>query len=348
MDQRTTNLYLSRILSGFFIFIHNNVKYKLIYPDISIKYEAELYAEEEYEKNKYNDWINEDDILRMLIMMEMWTPDGDTKLKSLEKTIEDTKVEIFKNFLNPVRIKSLKKSLSTHKKNYNRQYEARHSLDYITTEGYSQWLKSQYIIVNSLYDMNNNRIFKNIDSADSNLLASLCSTINEHSLDVSTFREIARSDIWRNYWGPNKNAVFDKSVVNWTDEQKTLVLITKMYDSAYEHPECPAENIIEDDDAFDGWMVFQKRENEKAKNKKRTEQILGNKLNKAGEVFLMANSKEEAQNIYSLNDQSSMNTIKERNTTILQSGQDVKETSLPDVKRDLQVQKNQMALKKGK
>jgi len=346
MDTRILHLYLSRILSGFFIFLYNNKKYKLVYPNINLKYNAELYSQDEYEKNKFNSWINEEEILYTLINMGIWQLDGDTKLASLEKSIEDTKVEIFKNFLNPQRVKQLRKNLSTHKKNYSRQYDARHSLDHITATGYSQWLKNQYILVHSLYDDNDNRVFQSVDTADSGLLFSLSSTINDNNIDVSVFRSIARSDIWRNYWSANKDRIFEKSVVNWTDEQKTLIVLSKMYDSAYEHPECPTDAMVEDDDAFDGWMIYQKRENEKAKNKSRAEKMLGDKLNKAGEVFLMASNKDEAQNIYSLNDQSAMNTIKERASVISSSSTDVNDASLPDVKRNLQVQRNQLMMKR--
>jgi hypothetical protein len=346
MDNRLLNLYLSRILSGYFIFIHNKIKYKLVYPDINLKYEAELYAQNEYEENKFNDWISEEEVLNLLITIGVWTPDGDTKLKSLEKTIEDYKVDLYKNFINPSKVKSIRKSLSTHKKNYHRQYEARHSLDHITANGYSQNLKYQYILVNSIYDQNNNKIFKDSNSIDFSLLNSLSNIISENNIDMSVFRDIAQSDIWKNYWSANKNNIFDKSPIYWTDEQKTLVIITKMYDSAYEHPECPPDNIIEDNDAFDGWMIFQKRENEKIRNKKRTESMLGNKLSKAGEVFIMANSKEEADNIYSLNDPLAQNTIKERNTVILNSNEDINDTNLPDVQRNLQIQRNQLLMKR--
>jgi hypothetical protein len=105
-------------------------------------------------------------------------------------------------------------------------------------------------------------------------------------------------------------------------------------------------NIIDDDDAFDGWLIFQKRENEKNKNKQRTEKMLGNKLNKAGEIFLMANNKEEAESIYNLNDPMTQNIIKERNDVILNSSSDISENKLPDVQRNLQIQKNQLMMKR--
>jgi hypothetical protein len=342
MDQRSINIYLSRILSGFYIFVYNTTKYKLIYPDISIKYEAELYAHEEYENNKFNEWINDDTIIDSLVSIGLWSYNGDDNLKSIEKQIDDHKVDLFKNFLNPSKLKSLKKTLSNLKNTYNKLYETRHSLDQYTVSGYSQLIKNHYIIVHSLFDKNNNRIFDSVDEADSTLLNSLSSIIGQNTIDISVFRLIARSDIWRNYWSANKEYLFDRATINWTDEQKTLVVLTKMYDSAYEHPECPPDSVFEDDDMFDGWMIVQKRENEKIRNKNRTEKVLeGKKLDKAGEVFIVANSKEEAENIYDLNDNNSRHIIKERESVLKGSSSTIDVSQLPDVQRELTIQTNQ-------
>jgi hypothetical protein len=342
MDNRLLNIYLSRILSGFYLFLYNNDRYKLVYPDIHIKYEAELYAEEEYENNKFNDWINDDSIVDSLVSMGVWTYSGDDNLKNLEKQIEDLKVDLYKSFLNPTKLKTLKRTLSNTKNAYNRQYEIRHSLDGYTVYGYSQLLKNQYILIHSLYDNNNCRVFKDINNVDLKLLDNLSILVSSNTIDISTFREIARSDIWRNYWSANNQSLFDKSTINWTDEQKTLVVLTKMYDSAYEHPECPPDKIFEDDDMFDGWMISQKRENEKNRNKNRTEKMLeGKKLDKSGEIFIVANSQEEAQNIYDLNDHNSRHIIREREQVIKHSSKDIDDGNLPDVKRELVVQANQ-------
>lgn len=342
MDQRTLNIYLSRILSGFYLFLYNNTRYKLVYPDISIKYEAELYAEEEYENNKFNDWISEDTIIDSLVSMGVWSYNGEDNLKNLEKQIDDLKVDIYKNFLNPSKLKSLKRTLKNIKNTYNNQYNLRHSLDQYTVNGYSQYIKNQYILIHSLYHINDTRVFNDIESTDYNLLNNLSSNISEQIIDISIYRTIARSDIWRNYWSSNSDNLFDKAVVNWTDEQKTLVVLTKMYDSAYQHPECPPDTVFDDDDMFDGWMILQKRENEKTRNKNRTEKILeGKKLDKAGEVFIVANSKEEAQNIYDLNDHNSRHIIKERETILENTGQTLDVSQLPDVQRELTIQTNQ-------
>jgi hypothetical protein len=342
MDNRLINIYLSRILSGFYLFVYNNTKYKLVYPDIHIKYEAELYAQEEYENNKFNDWIQDDHIVDSLVSIGLWSYQGDDNLKKLETQIEDLKVDLYKNCLNPNKIKTLRRTLSNIKNAYNKQYEIRHSLDQYTAQGYSQILKNQYILIHSLFDFNNSKIFQSLEDVDLKLLDNLSAVISSNTIDINIFRKIARSDIWRNYWSANNQSLFDKSTINWTDEQKTLVVLTKMYDSAYEHPECPPDKVFEDDDMFDGWMIHQKRENEKTKNKNRTEKILeGKKLDKAGEIFIVANSQEEAQNIYDLNDNTSRHIIKERENIIKNSQNVIEENQLPDVQRNLVIQSNQ-------
>ena len=342
MDNRNINIYLSRILSGFYLFLYNNTRYKLVYPDINVKYEAELYAQEEYENNKFNDWINDDTIVDSLVSMGLWTYSGDDNLKNLEKQIEDHKVDLYKNFLNPTKLKTLRRTLSNIKNTYNSLYNTRHFLDQFTVNGYSQYLKNQYILIHSLYTINNKKVFESMENTDYKLLISLSNIVSENTIDISVFREIARNDIWKNYWSANSDNLFDKSVINWTDEQKTLVVLTKMYDSAYQHPECPPDQVFEDDDMFDGWMIIQKRENEKNRNKSRTEKILeGKKLDKAGEVYIVASSKEEAKNIYDLNDNNSRHIIREREAFIRNSTNEVEVSALPDVQRELTIQNNQ-------
>lgn len=342
MDQRLLGIYLSRILSGFYLFFFHDEKYKLIYPDISIKYEAELYAQEEYEKNKFNDWIHDDMIVDSLVSMGVWSYGGDDNLKNLEKQIEDLKVDLYKNVLNPNKIKSVRRTLANTKNAYNKQYDIRHSLDQYTPTGYSQLLKNYYILAHSIYDKNDKLIFQDLNNIDYSFFNSISSTITENIIEISVYRTIARSDLWKNYWSANSDNIFNKSTINWTDEQKTLVVLTKMYDSAYQHPECPADNVFEDDDMFDGWMITQRRENEKQRNKNRTEKMLeGKKLNKAGEVFLVANSQEEANNIYNLNEANGRHIIKERNAVILNSQEGIDATQLPDTQRELLTQINE-------
>jgi hypothetical protein len=342
MDQRTIGIYLSRILSGFYLFLYNNQKYKLVYPDSRIKYEADIYAQEEYDKNKFNDWIQDDNIVDTLVAMGIWNYNGDDNLKNLEKQIEDLKVDLYKNFLNPAKIKSLKRTLVNTKNAYNRNFNIRHSLDNYTITGYINELKNQYLLSHSIYDVLNNRVFDDLNNIDLKTFNNLSLVISLNTIDIGVFRLVARNDVWKNYWSAGSDNLFNRSVVDWTDEQRTLVVLTKMYDSAYQHTECPPDSVFEDDDIFDGWMINQRRENEKLRNKNRMEKTLeGKKLGKAGEVFVMANSQEEATNIYGLNDGASKHIIRERNALIRNINGDIQDQNLPDVQRQLLVQNNE-------
>lgn len=60
----------------------------------------------------------------------------------------------------------------------------------------------------------------------------------------------------------------------------------------------------------------------------------------------MARNKDEAEGIYNLNDPASLNTIKERNNIIAKSDSDIPESKLPDVQRNLQIQRNQVMMKR--
>lgn len=349
MDNKDIVLYLSRILSGHYTFIYDKQRYKLIYPDMEVKYDAEIYAQEIYDDNKFNDWITDEEIVDFLISVGLWTLDGDQALDRITKDIEDKKVELYNTLLDPNKSKFVRRQLNNLNQLYSKRYEIRHSFDHLTISGYANLLKSQYILLNSIYDTNNKKIFDFNKTIDYKIVNDISTIINSHTIDIKTFREIARSDTWRSYWSANKEKVFDKATINWSDEQKTLVVLTKMYDSAYEHPECPTDQVIEDDDMFDGWLIIQRRENEKSRSKARSEKLLKDKkLGNAQEVFLVANSADEAKNIYNLNEENSRGIIRERQTILSDPSVQLKESDLPDVQRQMILESNQKLIQSRK
>lgn len=346
MTDKEIGLYLSRILSGYYIIFHNNCKYKVVYPDINIRYQSELFAEEHYHQNKFNDWIKDEDVVSWLVDMGVWTWDGDDILKKIETTIEDLKVDLYQSIINPTQNKKIRRQLTGQKNLFNHRFAIRHSLDIATISGYVEMLKNQYLLLHSIYDENNELVFNDKDYVDYSLLNDISGTIANYAIGMTDFRKIARSEMWRNYWSSNKNNVFDKSSTNMTDEQKTLIILTKMYDSAYENPECPPDNIFEDDDMFDGWLIYQRRQMEKSRTKSRNDKLLDSKkLGNAQEIFLVAGSQEEAQAIYGLNEQTERHIIKERFEAI-EKHKELKETDLPDVQRDIVMQTNQQVIQK--
>lgn len=340
MEERVIGSFLSRIMCGYYIFTYAGKRYKLEYPNLDLKYQAEILAQEIYDDWKYQEWPTLKSVIEVLVDQGLWEYHFEMDIKQLEKSIEDIKVDIYKNYLNDKKLKQLKRTLYQHDNKLSTFLNKKHQFDYITIEGFAESAKTHFLLSNSILDQNNQYIFLK-DDADNVLLQRISSIVSENSIGITTFKKIARSNLWNNYWGTKKEDVFDGPSIRWTDEQKTLVRITKMYDSAREHPECPPDDVFDDDDAFEGWMILERRKNEKSKIENRLEKSLPAKLKNAGEVFLVAGSQKEAEQIYGLNDAQGLGIIKERNR-ILQTQHEINETNLPDIRRDITMQNNEL------
>jgi hypothetical protein len=82
--------------------------------------------------------------------------------------------------------------------------------------------------------------------------------MNEGVLENYELREIARSTEWRLTWvlcRENLPTLFDRSIGDFTINHKMLVYWSRIYDIAFENPNPPEQEIINDDQRFDDWMA---------------------------------------------------------------------------------------------
>jgi hypothetical protein len=61
----------------------------------------------------------------------------------------------------------------------------------------------------------------------------------ECKVSEKKLREIARTNPWRSYWGASKEDVFGLAAADMTGNQRTLLMYSRMYDNANEHPDSP-------------------------------------------------------------------------------------------------------------
>ena len=109
-----------------------------------------------------------------------------------------------------------------------------------------------------------------------------------------------------------------------------------MYDNIAESPDSPSEDVLEDDDMLDGWLLIQRREREKDKKEKSVESVIGNqKISGADEVFVAAKSQEDIDRINQLNDMQAAIVREQRLSQIKSSDGGVKHQDLDDVKQDI-------------
>jgi hypothetical protein len=239
------------------------------------------------------------------------------------------------------KVKKIKKSLSEYRNQLNKIMDYKNDLFSHTLEGYASSIKNEYILCNTLFK-NNMRVFPkqvSSDQASYVYFNDLVTEVNKQNIAIDSYKELARSSMWRSYWNCNKEKVFNKAVCDWTDDQRTTVSVTRMYDNIYDHPECPSDHVIEDDDMLDGWMIHQREKNQKAKKQAQIDEM-NPKLKNAQEVFLIPQSKEEIEDIIGLNSPDSLRRMKEKMNYVQQMGS-VDDGNLPDVRMNLMNQASQ-------
>ena len=301
MNDFDIEFLLSRIFVGSLFFYFKNDLYELRYATNDIKYHANLIYSNILNEERFNDWIREEDITLHMINAGLWTFQTDSMIKNLETKIEDLKVDLFKASLSIDQQKPIRKALNTNRQNLNNILLKKQEFLTHTLEGYALSIKNEFLICNTLYK-NNKKIFDSNtnDFKSYSYFNDIVNEINKYNITLEEFKKTARSNIWRSYWGANKNNVFAVQVVDWTDDQRTLVNISRMYDNIYENPDCPSDTVINDDDMLDGWMIMQRRKSEKDK-KTKTFDDLNPHVKNANEVFVMSQGKNSYEDIVSMN-----------------------------------------------
>ena len=167
--------------------------------------------------------------------------------------------------------------------------------------------------------------------------------IRKQNQITEEIRELARSDPWRSYWEISKPRPFTRHFSLWSEEQRTLVKYSKMYDNIFAHPECPSDDVIENNYMLDGWIIIQNREKDKDQKKKIADDLVGGRVSQHTEQYISPTVRgtgsseidmEYVKNIKELNDLNAKRIQQQREKVINKHGK-VEEVDLPDVKQDL-------------
>lgn len=344
-----SNLLLYRILSGQLNIKIYNTTYIIKGNTLQQKYMAELYFED-----LLNDYSQLDSLQTplqlsaFLVKFGYWNDTKQEELDKIKKDIEDLKVKAYEAAFRANEKKAAKKMISVAKEKMDALLEQKHKFDGLTPNGAALVAKNKYLIAMSICKDSGEPLFGNslnsFLNSDFPYLDNIIIEINRQSASNSDIRAIARSESWRKYWcAKDCDSIFGRPAIELTDEQLNLISWTRLYDNVYQHSDCPSEEIIDDDDCLDGFLISDKRKRDKDKGLvSAQEQITNPKIAKASEVFLVAETKEDAAKIHDLNDESVKRTINIRNKLIDKEGI-IGDQDLPDVKLKRQIAINQKA-----
>ncbi len=316
---------ISRILSGSIRLKLGNDTVVFKWPDSTIRYEAlELYQE----ILENSEVLDEEAVVAFLINENMWSFEEEELVqKKLPEDIDNFKVAMFDNILNTPKLNSYRLMLDTAKGKSRELWAKRNAFYYMTAEGVGIYSK-QLILLE-----------KSIDRADVNLNA-VFDAFQNSMISEEDMRCLAKTEPWRGIWAAHKKTgtLFPSEL---TEEQRRLVQWSSFYDSVYEIPECPTEEIIQDDDILDGWSIKRRKEYESEKKKQFGENVLGKKHEKADELFLVVGNEADAKKVYDMNS-GKAKIIQQARLSAIKAKGEVKESDLPDRKMEIRTRLAQM------
>jgi frataxin-like iron-binding protein CyaY len=347
MKDSKLNLTLYRVIMGRQRISYGGLSIFIYEPTPSLILESYDRYYEDYEYAYMRGVFTDPEILNLLAEYDIWNPLYDKSVEELKKQIDDVKVECFENAYNKKALRESKGRLANLNGRISRLLSAKYSMDHLSCDGVAENARIMWVI---------SQCAKTIDGSpylwDGEIdLSNGVSLYKSNLIESSDLRYISRNDPWRSMWISSKSGskLFDRCTTEYTKDQISLCSYSIMYDNIYENPEAPPEEIIEDDDCLDGWMIKVRRDRDKDKKKQSIEGGIKNeKIRGAKEVIIFANDKEEAGDIYSLNDDFSRSVIGQRQQLIGDSAEKVTDAQFQDVRLDLMKKKNEMFNQKFK
>ena len=295
--------------------------------------EQNFFAQEVF-KQSYDDALfsgvyTRKEMLEIMINEGVWSKEDDHELSSLQKRLEDLKVNLYDSFYVPALVKKIKGEIKVTELELSRLFEKKHSNNHLDCEGIASYSRWSWTIENSTFFEDGTQYdFGDVDPS------TVLRYYHNNSTPEEKIRELSRTNPWRSIWYYSKQTpkdVFNKNPSEFSSDQKQLLEWTSLYDNLAEAAESPHERIMKDDDALDGWLIKQRIKRDKEHNNERLDGLAGRHQG-ADEVFIMARSKEERQQIYDLNNAEGKFNVKKRMDEINKSDRPMKIEQFTDVK----------------
>ncbi len=348
MNNENIHQVCNRIITGYQPVVFFDKLYVVKDPIPEHHYLADVFCKDIYDDFLQEGFLTQEESIQILIDRGLWSNDNDKQIDFLVKDFSNILKNIKDCQFRSNEKKRWEELAKANRKKIEQLSSSKNLILSQTIEYFIKLEKYKYLLFLNTYH-NNERVWNDVDvfynQQNEKLINFLLkNTYLAFDIDNKIIRKIARNDPWRIIWrASNKTgSLFKHSASEMTEYQRELVTWSILYDSVYENMDCPDDSIIDNDDLLDAWFLEQQ---EKRKSEKKDKLNIENeKINNSKEVGIVVDSPEDAQKVYKLNDQLGRQKIKERENTLYKKGS-VKETDLPDVKRDIKMMMNNQGKK---
>lgn len=276
----------------------------------------------------------------------LWSKAEDNKIEGIKKDLEKLKVGIYDARLD-VRLKEqIRRYIRAGENQLAKLLSTKHQFHQNTQEGVASAEKVAWSIRNSTYLNGQLYDFGGVQ------LSYIVDEWQGSTLSDTNIRELARNEPWKSLWiirESSKTQLFSNSDgYELTYNQKNLIIWSQMYDNIQESMECPPKDVIDDDDMLDGWFIKQAKKREQERLTQELDSNVSDKIKNSAEVFLVADSDEDAERIESMNSAEARLTKKQRSAFLQRKDGQVAHHDLPDVRRQIGIQHAQAMSRKIK
>lgn len=339
MEKRELEEAVSFILSGICFFELDDKLYKIIPATQEMHRLAEFYVKKQTHNLRFQQMMTRSQAKQKLHELGIWTDSDNAHLEEAEKELERYKINLFESRLNSKAVKSLKSRIKGLKTLIEESSETKNSFDSLTIEGFTEASIDQFVLALRIVDMSDgSHVYTHSDvyASSSRILQEAASAWSGSFTHLfSSLREISRNEPWKSFWNAGgKSGPFSAPVGSLNALQRVIMSYSKMYDNAFQSPDSPPEDVFEDDDMFDGWMLKEQEKMKKSREKKSVDKAIDQKGN---EVFVMADTKSDASRIFNINEHNERMKLKSKELEVKERGQ-VEDMELSDVKLELRKQ----------
>lgn len=356
LDQKRNEDIVNRLLNDETILQINNTLYRIKNPSPKLNVLASIEYDNAIKTNRFNRWLRDSQCLAILVRQGLCDFNIDQNIKTINDRIDELKLELYNSYGRKDQFKRVRKNLEAVRKKYNTMYGVRHMLDHCTLQGYAEMIKRQYIIYKTLYHINGKRVWSRFEDISMTLMDIVILRLVQQTPTTSDIRYVVRNEPWKTVWSVTKGRPYRMSIGQMNDEQKLSVMFSSMYDNIYKHPECPSDNIINDDDLLDGWLMSERKKNKDKSVDRSIKNRQKSRHGDADELYISPTggenrqpTKDEIKSVNDLNSTESKIIKKQRAAQIKKQGE-VKESQLFDRKVQIQNQSNKQFMEqiKGK
>lgn len=286
--------------------------------------------------------LSEEKMTEKMIEMDTWSKLENERLKNVPDLLEEAKLQLYLAYKNFRKRDIHEKRIASLNKEFMKLFIKKESLLERCAERFAKARMDKFLICCNVHDVEGNKCWSHEECFEQSysLINAICQKYSKIHISETEARSLVQQEPWRSLWGAGKSegGVFGNSSSNLTDEQKTLVTWSRIYDSVRESSESPTEEVLKNNDMLDGWFVYQSKQQEKEKKNRgqdKTSDVRGD------EVYMFADTPQDAARVYEMNDDSSRAILRQRQKQLEKSPDGLRAQDTFDAKMDMRQMSNE-------